>query len=266
MKKLLKCASFFLEVLIIILLVPAAVFAADDLPKEQRKSGFDTMGSDTQAMQRNDSENPAILWVREGERLWHEKTSEDAQSCASCHGNALDTMKGVAAQYPKYDSTTQKPIDLSGKIQQCRQERQKAAPFASESRQLLGITAYIGMQSRGVQIEESNDPRLAQNLAAGKMLFTQRIGQLNLSCAACHTDNWGKKLGGSVIPQGHANGYPLYRLEWQNVGSLQRRIRNCMTGVRAEPMAYGDPALIDLEIYLKKRAAGLNVEIPAVRP
>jgi len=43
------------------------------------------------------------------------------------------------------------------------------------------------------------------------------------------------RRGGSVIPQAHPTGYPLYRLEWQAVGSLQRRLRNCMIGVRAEP-------------------------------
>ena len=30
---------------------------------------------------------------------------------------------------------------------------------------------------------------------------------------------------------------PEYRLEWQAMGSLDRRIRNCMVGVRAEPFA-----------------------------
>ena len=39
----------------------------------------------------------------------------------------------------------------------------------------------------------------------------------------------------------HPTGYPLYRLEWQDVGSLQRRLRNCMSGMRAEPFAFGSP-------------------------
>jgi L-cysteine S-thiosulfotransferase len=239
---------------------------ANDIPFDQLKSGFETMGPDTQAMQRNDAENPAMLWVREGERLWHERPDGATQTCASCHGDAPASMKGISARYPAYDSSLQRPIDLTGKIQQCRVERQNAAALPRESRQLLSLTAYVGLQSRGDALSPPQDPRLNKNLANGKALFNQRMGQLNLSCAACHTDNWSKKLGGSVIPQGHANGYPLYRLEWQNLGSLQRRIRNCMTGVRAEPFAYGDAAMIDLELYLNARAVGLKSEIPAVRP
>src|SRR5256885_16986097 len=45
----------------------------------------------------------------------------------------------------------------------------------------------------------------------------------------------------NVIPQAHPTGYPLYRLEWQNLGSLQRRLRNCLVGIRAEPYDYGAP-------------------------
>ena len=65
---------------------------------------------------------------------------------------------------------------------------------------------------------------------------------------------------------GHPTGYPLYRLEWQSVGSLQRRLRGCMSGIRAEPYAYGAPEFAALELYLMDRARGLKLETPAVRP
>jgi sulfur-oxidizing protein SoxA len=103
-------------------------------------------------------------------------------------------------------------------------------------------------------------------LQQGAALFAQRMGQLDLSCAQCHDERAGQRLGGSVIPQGHATGYPIYRLEWQGMGSLQRRLRNCMTGVRAEPFAYGAPEMVALELYLAHRARGMVVEAPAVRP
>ncbi len=64
----------------------------------------------------------------------------------------------------------------------------------------------------------------------------------------------------------HPTGYPLYRLEWQGLGSLQRRLRNCIVGMRAEAFPYGAPEYVDLELYLATRAAGMPVETPAVRP
>ena len=102
----------------------------------------------------------------------------------------------------------------------------------------MALTAYVGRQSRGMPIAEASDERLeAVPRRAGATLFTRRQGQLNLSCAQCHDDNWGRRLAGALIPQGHPTGYPIYRLEWQGLGSLQRRLRNCLFGMRAETYA-----------------------------
>jgi sulfur-oxidizing protein SoxA len=87
-----------------------------------------------------------------------------------------------------------------------------------------------------------------------------------MSCAQCHDDNWGKKLAGSILPQAHPTGYPIYRLEWQSLGSLQRRLRNCTIGMRAEPFDYGSPENVALELFLMWRARGMTLESPGVRP
>src|SRR6516165_7950657 len=70
----------------------------------------------------------------------------------------------------------------------------------------------------------------------------------------------------ATIPQGHPNGYPVYRLEWQSLGSVQRRLRNCLFGMRAEPYTYGAPEMTTLELFLAWRGRGLMIEAPAVRP
>ena len=131
---------------------------------------------------------------------------------------------------------------------------------------MLALTAYVAMQSRGEPIAPPADPRLQPFIDKGRAAFNQRQGQLNLSCAQCHDDNWGKHLAGNTVPQAHPTGYPIYRLEWQSLGSLQRRLRNCMIGLRAEPYAYGAPEYVDMEVYLMWRARGMTMETPAVRP
>ena len=39
-----------------------------------------------------------------------------------------------------------------------------------------------------------------------------------------------------------------------------------MTGIRAQPYDFGAPELVELELYLMSRAAGMPMEAPAVRP
>jgi L-cysteine S-thiosulfotransferase len=248
------------------LLVAAGVARAAEPMPDSRRSGYDFMTPQVQAMQRDDASNPAMLWVQEGASVWDQKAGASERACADCHGAAASSMRGVAARYPAFDTATQRPIDLRGRINQCRVEHQRASAFAAESQPLLSIESFVALQSRGLPIAPPADARLQAARERGERLFRQRVGQLDFACAQCHDDNAGRRLAGSTIPQAHPTGYPLYRLEWQGLGGLQRRLRGCMTGVRAEPFAYGAPELIELELYLAQRAAGMRIDAPAVRP
>jgi sulfur-oxidizing protein SoxA len=233
---------------------------------DERRSGFEFMTRSTQALQQDDTLNPAMLWVRDGERAWATQAGRAERSCADCHGELARSMKGVATRYPAFDSAAGQPLTLSARINACRVRHQQATPLAAESEALLGLESAVAMASRGQPLAPPEDARLAPFRAQGQRLFQQRQGQLDLSCAMCHDRHAGQRLGGSMIPQGHATGYPLYRLEWQGLGSLQRRLRNCLSGVRAELPPFGAPELVALELYLAQRAAGMRWEAPAVRP
>jgi sulfur-oxidizing protein SoxA len=175
-------------------------------------------------------------------------------------------MRGAAARYPMFDTALARPVTLGERLNLCRARHQKAQSWRAESAELLAVEAYLALQSRGLAIAPPGDPRLAPYRARGEQRYRQRIGQLDLACAQCHDDYAGKRLGGSAIPQGHPTGYPIYRLEWQALGSLQRRLRGCYSGVRADAPPYGAIELVELELYLASRAAGMTVESPAVRP
>jgi L-cysteine S-thiosulfotransferase len=244
----------------------AGLVSAAGAAPDGRRSGFEFMSPQTQSMQRDDGLNPGMLWVAEGEGLWNRKTGRADKSCASCHGDAVTSMRGVATRYPVFDAQQHRPVDLRQRINLCRQNHLQAVPLEAESNDLLSLETYVTHQSRGLPIAPDDDARLAPFRERGRQLYGQRLGQLNLSCAQCHDGLAGQRLGSSPIPQAHATGYPVYRLEWQALGSLQRRLRNCMTGVRAEPFPYGGPELVELELYLAERSRGMQLETPAVRP
>ena len=231
----------------LLLLGPAT---AAEIPLSERRSGYEFMSRETRAMQDDEITGPAVLTLLDGEALWGKL------GCHGCHQDAATSMKGVAARYPAI---------VDGKLTTLEQQvRHKAPQLGYESRELLALTAYVARQSRGMPI--TVDEKAKSHVEAGRAFFQKRQGQLNLACAQCHDDNWGKKLAGTPIPQAHPTGYPLYRLEWQGVGSLTRRLRNCLTGMRAELLPHGAPELVDLELYLMWRARGMKMEAPAVRP
>jgi sulfur-oxidizing protein SoxA len=243
-----------------------AVPARAEIPLSERRSSYADLGRETKAMQDDDTANPGMLAVLDGEALWKTKTGAAGRSCADCHGDARTSMKGVAARYPAFDAARGRPVNLDQRINVCRVERQQAQQLPYEGKDLLALSAYVGMQSRGEPIAAPDDARLLPFRDAGRATFNRRQGQLNLSCGQCHDDNWGRKLAGNIIPQAHPTGYPIYRLEWQSLGSLQRRLRNCLIGMRAEHYEYGAPEYVDLELYLMWRARGMPMETPAVRP
>jgi L-cysteine S-thiosulfotransferase len=244
----------------------ASPLLADEIPQDQRRSGYTFMGPDTRAMQDDDTANPGMLFVLDGEALWNKKVGTADKACADCHGDARDSMKGVAARYPAFDKTLNRPVTIEQRINLERTQHQQATAFPYESRDLLALTAFVANQSRGVAITAGDDPELKPFVEQGRALFMQREGQLNLGCANCHDDNFDRHLAGSPVTQGQPTGYPEYRLEWQSLGSLERRLRSCMAGVRAQAYDYGAPELVALELYLMSRARGMKMETPAVRP
>ena len=245
----------------------AATFpAVAEVPMSERKSGYDFMARESRAMQDDDTANAGMLWVLDGETLWDRHVGAAAKSCADCHGDARTSMKGVAARYPAFNAALGRPVNLEQRINMCRADRQQAKPFPYESKDLLALTAFVGRQSRGVPIAVADDAPTRKAIESGRAAFTRRQGQLNLSCAQCHDDNWSGRLAGSPVTQGQPTGYPIYRLEWQNLGSLQRRLRNCLTGMRTVSPALGAQELVELELYLMWRARGMPMETPGVRP
>jgi L-cysteine S-thiosulfotransferase len=248
------------------LLVATAAARATEIPLDQRRSDSEFISADTRAMQNDDTANPGMLAVLDGETAWNEKAGASNKSCADCHGDAAVSMKGAAARYPSFAPELGRPVDLEQRINLSRVTDQKAAPLPLESKELLALTVYIARQSRGMPIAVADNARSKPFIEAGRAIFERRQGQLDISCAQCHDGNWGKHLAGTLIPQAQPTGYPIYRLEWQEVGSLQRRLRGCMSAMRAEPYDFGAPELVDLEYFLMWRARGMAMETPAVRP
>lgn len=233
------------------------VLAQSRAQAQAPRSGFDDMSPAVQALQRDDAANPALLWLRAGQQRF-------AAECMGCHAD--DALRGAAARYPAADPATGQVFNLAGRIQHCRQQHLGQPPWPREHEDLLALEMAVAHLARGQGLRAAPGAAMDALRARGQALYVQPLGQLELSCAQCHDRHAGARLAGSTIPQGHPNGYPIYRLEWQGIGSLQRRLRGCLTGVRAQPWSTDAPEWLALEAYLVQRGAGLPVETPAVRP
>jgi len=230
-----------------------------------RKSGYLFMAPGTQALQDDDFQNPAAFALDRGRELWNRPEGPNRQSCASCHGAAEASMRGVAVRYPRLNDAGDGLINLELRINAERRDRMQAQPFAYESRDMLALTAYVAHQSKGQKMAVEISAALQPFFDKGRDFYFQRRGQLDISCAQCHDALVGSRLRGDVISQGQVNGFPVYRVSWQAMASRHRLFAWCNTSVRAEPYALGSDEYLNLELFMAWRARGLSIESPAVR-
>lgn len=229
------------------------------------RSGLEFQGEDVRRLQGDDFANPAMLWVERGAAAWQRRQGAANKSCADCHGAAEASMRGVAARLPAWDVRLGRVTTLEARITACATREQGGAEPAAENADLVGLLAYVALQSRGMPLQVGIDGPARDLFERGRALYAQRIGQMNLACTHCHDQQAGRSLLAEQISQGQPTAWPAYRMEWQAAGTLERRLRACFLGVRAEMPNYRDEDLVALQLYLGWRARGLPLEAPGVR-
>jgi sulfur-oxidizing protein SoxA len=228
------------------------------------QSGLAYLGAELKALQADPFANPGLLWVDRGTALWRASPAPGVPSCASCHGSP-ESLREVVPALPRWNPATQRLENLEGLIRQCQSERQHQPPAPFESPALLALATRLAHGARGLPLSEAVAPDAAPALARGEAFFRERRGQLGLSCADCHERYKGARLRGDRVSEGMINGFPIYRLTWQTLGSRHRMFRWCNEAVRATPYPFGAEPYLELELFLRHRGAGLPVETPAVR-
>ncbi len=230
-----------------------------------RRSGYTYLSEEHRQLQDDAFGNPGMLWIERGRELWGRTQGDDQQACTSCHGDAATSMRGVRVHYPQFDPRTEKLINLEQQINRCRTEQLQVEAYPYESEALLALSAFVSSQSRGMLLSVDVEGPVAPFFEAGKAFFMRRRGQLDMACSHCHDEYAGQRLRGEVVSQGQTNGFPVYRLSWQTLGSTHRMFAWCNTAIRAQPLAYGADDYVNLELYMAWRGRGLPVEAPSVR-
>ena len=238
---------------------------ANERPGVQSQSGNAFLSPSMQAMQNDTMANPISLWLDKGKTLWN--GNDRPSSCAQCHG-AIETHKTLANQFPKWSSKYKKLINLEDQILECSQRTSK--PYQNlEDANVLALSALLHQQSQFQPIllrpQNEHKEEWQKELNAGAQLFIQRIGRMNLACTHCHDQNVGKKMQADIISPGHPTGFPIFKMNWQSMGSIDRRIRACYSGVQAEIPQAGSQDLRQLELFLKLRAEGMTLDGPSMR-
>jgi sulfur-oxidizing protein SoxA len=240
--------------------------APEGYPFKEVLSGWLFREAETRELEADSFQNPGMLYVERGQEIWNTVEGSKGKSCASCHNDAAETMKGIAAHYPKWDADARRPINIELQIDKCRTENMGAEAYKFDAADQKALTTFIKYQSLGTPMKiDLKQGDMQSWWDKGKKEYYTRMGQLNLACASCHEAGMGKHIRADHLSQGQVNGFPTYRLKQADMVSLHNRFRGCIRDTRAEmPKPFSDE-LMALEVYVTWRGTGLSVETPSVR-
>ncbi|MZR13926.1 sulfur oxidation c-type cytochrome SoxA [Maritimibacter sp. DP07] len=227
-------------------------------------SGWRFRDSTTQMMEMDDFDNPAMLAVEDAREKWSTPVGSEDKSCADCHGEPED-MAGVKPVYPKWNEDAGEVRTMQMQMNDCRENRMGAEPWKYDAADALAMEALLSSVSRGMPVDVAIDGPGQSTWEQGKELYYARTGQLDLSCASCHEENYGNMIRADHLSQGQINGFPTYRLKNTKLNGVHSRFKGCVRDTRAETYSPGSPEFVALEMYVASRGNGLSVEGPAVR-
>jgi L-cysteine S-thiosulfotransferase len=215
-----------------------------------------------QAIQEFPPYEPAI---EEGEQLF-KQAFKNGHHYADCFPNQ---GIGITQLYPLWDAAKAEVQTLEKAINDCRLKNNEA-PLPYQKGDIAKILGYMALTSRGKIIAttiEANDPLALAAYEQGKAYYYKRQGQLNFSCASCHTQNAGKQLRSEILSPmlGHTSHWPAYRLAWGELGTLHRRFIDCLELLRIPLLPAQSTEFRNLEYYLSFMSNGIPLNGPSMR-
>lgn len=231
---------------------------------DEIRSGWTFRTEETQALQMDDFDNPGMIFVDQAIESFETVDGSEGKSCASCH-DGPEEFEGLRATLPKWNDAAEAVWTMEMYVNNCRTERMGAEAWGWKSQPMLNMNALISLQSRGMPVNVAIDGPAQAMWEQGKEMYYTRYGQLELSCANCHEDNYDNYIRADHLSQGQINGFPVYRLKQANLITQHNRFKGCIRDTRAETFKEGSPEFVALELYVASRGNGLSVEAPSVR-
>ncbi len=204
-----------------------------------------------------------------GKAIW-EKPFKNGKTYADCMGD----IKSIRTKYPYYDAEKDTIMTAETALNDCKTAGDGEGFVDKEGKPLLNkgkiaqLMAYIAMENRGGKINVATPEGKALDwYEKGKNYYYAKRGQLNMSCADCHTNNAGKMIRADLLSPavGHVTHWPTYRSADGEITTLHNRFMGCNTMTRANnAKAQGDEYKA-LEYFLTYMSNGLEWNGPGSR-
>ncbi len=174
----------------------------------------------------------------------------------------------IAGEYPKFIKG-QGVETLSGAIVACA-KKNGLKGYKLTKGKTADLEAYFASVSKekGKKVHIVIDSKeAAEAYERGKKEYYTQRGYLKLSCATCHVQGAGQRVRNEYLSPllGATTHFPVYRLKWQGLGTLERRLKGCNKNQGETPHKPGSKWSKELLYFMAYMSNGLPVDGPDIR-
>ncbi|WP_375723857.1 sulfur oxidation c-type cytochrome SoxA [Arcobacter sp. KX21116] len=198
-----------------------------------------------------------------GEVLWN-KAFANGKSFATCFGTP-----DALSKYPYFDDARNQVVTLTQAVNECLTSNGEKA-WNTKKGDMAKLQAYM---AKSAQDEEKViDVKIDSQAAAdayerGKEYYYTQRGYLKLNCAECHVGGAGKRVRNEKLSPflGQVTHFPVYRLKWKGVGTLERRMSGCIKDQGQVPPADTSKDMKELLFFMSYMSNGMKLDGPDIR-
>lgn len=188
----------------------------------------------------------------------------NGKTFADCGINPTDGDK-----YPHYSEERAQVVTLTQAINECRTSNGEKA-WSTTKGEMADLQAYINyatMEEDKVVNVEINSQAAADAYERGKAYYYTQRGYLNLSCAECHVQGTGQRVRNEKLSPllGSVTHFPVYRLKWQGMGTLERRMSGCVKDQGQVPPGNTSDEMKELLFFMSYMSNGMKIDGPDIR-
>ena len=174
----------------------------------------------------------------------------------------------VAGDYPKFVKG-KGVVTLSSAVVDCAKANKQKGWKLTKGK-TADLEAYFANASKekGKKVNIVIDSKeAAEAYERGKKEYYAQRGYLQLSCATCHVQGAGQRVRNEKLSPlfGHVTHFPVYRLKWQGLGTLERRIKGCNKNQGETPHKPGSAWTKEMLYFMGYMSNGLPVDGPDIR-
>ena len=201
--------------------------------------------------------------VYEGEDLYNKKYT-NGEIFKSCFPNPA-----IVGDYPYFDDNRNEVVTLTTAINECLVENGEKA-WNPKKGKLAKLEAYFAYETRdaGKKLDIKIPSKAAEDAyKRGKEYYYTQRGYLKLSCASCHVQGSGQRVRNEKLSPflGQVTHFPVYRLKWQGLGTLERRMSGCVKDAGQVPPKADSKEMKELLYFMAYMSAGMSVDGPDIR-